>query len=224
MAELPSPPLRAGAVLIRTRASLISAGTERMLVEFSKANLVQKARQQPERVREVLDKIRSDGLVPTLEAVFRKLDEPLPLGYCNAGRVIEVGPGVLGLRAGDRVASNGPHAEIVSVPRNLCTRIPDGVEDEVAAFTVLGAIALQGMRLAEPTFGESFVVFGTGLLGLLSVQLLRANGCRVLAVDLHRDRLSLAESVGAETVDVGRGPTPSPPPRHGPAVAAWTAC
>ena len=176
VADLPAPGVRAGSVLIRTRRSLISAGTERMLVEFSKANLIQKARQQPERVKQVLDKIRTDGLAPTLEAVFRKLDEPLPLGYCNAGEVLEVGRGVHDLAPGDRVISNGAHAELVCVPRNLVAAIPDGVADEEAAFTVLGSIALQGIRLAAPQLGERFVVFGAGLLGLLTVQLLRANG------------------------------------------------
>jgi len=208
LAEVPDPMPGHGSVLIRTRASVISAGTERMLVEFSKANLIQKARQQPERVQQVLDKIRTDGLMPTLEAVFRKLDEPLPLGYCNAGVVIEVGSGVHDLHPGDRVASNGPHAELVCVPRNLCARIPDGVPDEHAAFTVLGSIALQGLRLAAPTLGERFMVFGVGLLGLLAVQLLRANGCEVLAVDPNGERLKLAEAFGARTVDLGAGGDP----------------
>ena len=208
LAEVPDPRPGHGSVLIRTRASVISAGTERMLVEFSKANLIQKARQQPERVQQVLDKIRTDGLMPTLEAVFRKLDEPLPLGYCNAGEVLEVGPGVHDLHPGDRVASNGPHAELVCVPRHLCARIPDGVPDEHAAFTVLGSIALQGLRLAGPTLGERFMVFGVGLLGLLAVQLLRANGCEVLAIDLNGERLKLAEAFGARTVNLGAGGDP----------------
>ena len=208
VAELPAPAVRPGAVLVGTRVSLISAGTERMLIEFSRANLIQKARQQPERVQQVLDKIRADGLVPTLETVFRKLDQPLPLGYCNAGVVLDVGAGVTDLRPGDRVASNGAHAEIVCVPRHLCARIPDSVSDEDASFTVLGAIALQGLRLAAPTLGETFAVFGVGLLGLLTVQLLRANGCQVLAVDPNRRRLDLAERFGARGVDLGAGSDP----------------
>jgi predicted dehydrogenase/threonine dehydrogenase-like Zn-dependent dehydrogenase len=216
VADLPAPAARTGAVLIRTRASLISAGTERMLVEFSKANLVQKARQQPERVKQVLDKIRTDGVAPTLEAVFRKLDEPLPLGYCNAGEVVDVGRGIHDLAPGDRVISNGAHAELVCVPRNLVSPIPDGVADEAAAFTVLGSIALQGLRLARPDLGERFIVFGAGLLGLLTVQLLRANGCRVMAVDLNAERLALAESFGAETVNVASGGDPVA------AAEAWT--
>ncbi len=208
LADVPAARPGAGEVLIRTRRSLISAGTERMLVEFSQANLVSKARQQPEKVKQVLDKLRTDGIAPTLDAVFRKLDEPLPLGYCNAGVVLETGAGVHDLRPGDRVASNGNHAEIVCVPRNLCARVPDGVSDEEAAFAVLGSIALQGVRLAAPTLGEKFVVFGAGLLGLLTVQLLRASGCAAMAVDLNADRLKLAESFGARTVDIGQGGDP----------------
>ncbi len=202
IADVPSPQAGRGQVLIQTRASLISAGTERMLVEFSKANLIQKARQQPDKVRQVLDKIKTDGLIPTLEAVFRKLDEPLPLGYCSAGVVLEVGPGVTDLQPGDRVASNGPHAEVVCVPRNLCTKIPDNVTDEQAAFTVLASIALQGIRLVQPALGEKVLVFGMGLIGLVTVQLLRASGCEVLGVDFNSKRLAIAESFGAGTVDL----------------------
>ena len=208
LAELPCPQVGRGQVLIQTRASLISAGTERMLVEFSKANLISKARQQPDKVKQVLDKIKTDGLMPTLEAVFRKLDEPLPLGYCNAGVVLEVGSGVSDIQPGDRVASNGPHAEVVCVPRNLVAKVPDNVTDEQAAFTVLAAIALQGIRLAQPTLGERFMVFGMGLIGLITVQLVRLSGCEVLAVDLNPQRLSLAERFGAKTVDLSQGADP----------------
>lgn len=213
--EVPSPFAERGVALIQTRASLISAGTERMLVEFGKAGLFGKAKAQPEKVKQVLDKIRTDGLLPTLEAVFNRLDEPLPLGYCNAGVVLEAGPGC-GFRLGDRVASNGPHAEIVAVPKNLCARIPDDVTDEQAAFTVLASIGLQGIRLAQPTLGERFVVFGLGLIGLLTVQMLRASGCEVLAVDLSPIRLALAEEFGARTVNVGAGGDPVA------AANAWT--
>lgn len=205
IAELPAPRPGRGQILVQTRTSLISAGTERMLVEFSKGNLIQKARSQPDKVKQVLDKIKADGLIPTLEAVFKKLDEPLPLGYCNVGEVIEVGPGVSEFQLGDRVVSNGPHAEIVCVPRNLCAKIPEGVTDEAAAFTVLGAIGLQGLRLAEPTLGEKFVVFGAGLIGLLTIQLLRASGCEVMAVDVHEGRLRLAQQLGAKTCQAASG-------------------
>jgi predicted dehydrogenase/threonine dehydrogenase-like Zn-dependent dehydrogenase len=208
LADVPCPIVGPGSVLIQTRASLISAGTERMLVKFSKANLLQKARQQPDKVKQVLDKIRTDGLVPTLETVFRKLDEPLPLGYCNAGVVLEVGQGVRDLRSGDRVASNGNHAEVVCVPSNLVAKVPDGVEDDDAALTVLGAVALQGLRLAAPVLGEQFMVFGLGVLGLLTVELLRANGCQVIAVDRNWYRLDRAAKRGAEIVRLDNGVDP----------------
>jgi len=207
--EVPRPAVRAHHVLIRTRAGLISAGTERMLVEFGKANLLQKARQQPDKVRQVIDKIRTDGLAPTLSAVRDKLSKPIPLGYCNAGVVLEVGRSVAGLKPGDPVASNGPHAEIVCVPENLCAAIPvdllkraadEQAGFESAAFTVLGAIALQAVRLASPTLGETFAVIGLGLVGQLTVQILRANGCRVLGIDLCQERVALAESFGARGV------------------------
>ena len=165
LAEVPCPEVARGQVLIQTRKSLISAGTERMLLEFGNANWIERARQQPDKVKMVLDKVKTDGLMTTVEAVRSKLDEPLPLGYCNVGEVIALGDGVEGIEVGDRVASNGPHAEVVSVPVNLCQPVPTGVEDEAAAFTVLGAIALQGVRLAKPTLGERFVVTGLGLLG-----------------------------------------------------------
>lgn len=205
MAEVPCPQLKAGQLLIRTCNSLISVGTERMLVEFGKAGLVQKARQQPEKVRMVFDKIKTDGLVPTLMAVKNKLEQALPMGYCNVGVVMEAGPNVTGFQPGDRVASNGRHAEVVSVPLNLCAKVPDSVGDEEAAFTVIGAIALQGVRLAQPTLGETFVVTGLGLIGLITVQLLRAHGCRVLGIDLDREKLELARSFGADVVDVSGG-------------------
>jgi len=197
-----------GQVLIQTRASLISAGTERMLVEFSKANLIHKARQQPDKVKQVLDKIKTDGLMPTLEAVFRKLDEPLPLGYCSAGVVLEVGESVYDIQPGDRVISNGNHAEVVCVPRNLVAKVPENVCDEHAAFTVLAAIAMQGVRLVQPTLGEKIMVSGVGLIGLLTVQLLRSSGCEVLAVDLNLERLALAQRFGAKIADLSKGADP----------------
>jgi threonine dehydrogenase-like Zn-dependent dehydrogenase len=200
-------PAREG-ILIRTTVTLISAGTERMLLEFGKANLLDKARQQPDKVRQVLDKVRTDGLSATLESVRAKLDQPIALGYSSAGVVLEVGPGVSEFHIGDRVVSNGPHAEVVSVPKNLSARIPDGVTDEAAAFTVVGAIALQGIRLAQPTLGETFVVTGLGLIGLIAVQLLRAHGCRVLGIDFDARKLALAQSFGAETVNLAMGEDP----------------
>lgn len=208
VAELPCPPIRPGHLLIQSRASLISAGTERMLVEFGKGSLLAKARTQPEKVRQVLDKIKSEGLWQTLDVVFSRLDEPLPLGYCNAGVVVGVGDGVKGFEVGDRVANNGPHAELVSVPRNLCAKIPDGVADEAAAFTVLASVGLQGVRLLAPTLGECVAVIGLGLIGQITVQLLVANGCRVLGIDPNPQRRKLAEQFGAEIVPVDEGADP----------------
>jgi predicted dehydrogenase/threonine dehydrogenase-like Zn-dependent dehydrogenase len=206
--EVPCPSPKAGEVLIATRASLISAGTEKMLVEFGQASLIEKARQQSDKVRAVLDKIKTDGLLPAIASVKDKLDQPVALGYCNAGTVIEVGPGVTGFAPGDRVASNGKHAEAVVVPMNLCAKIPGEVSDAEAAFTPVAAIALQGIRLAAPTLGEAFVVTGLGLIGLIAVQLLRANGCRVLGIDYDEKRLELARTYGAQTVNLSRNEDP----------------
>lgn len=167
-----------------------------MLVEFGNASLIQKARQQPDKVRMVLDKIRGDGLLPTLDAVFNKLGQPLPLGYCNVGRVISIGDEVTGFHVGDRVVSNGPHAEIVCVPVNLCTKVPDAVSDQQAVFTIIGSIGLQGIRLLEPTFGETIVVVGLGLIGLISAQLLMANGCRVIGFDPDQLKIDVAKRCG----------------------------
>jgi predicted dehydrogenase/threonine dehydrogenase-like Zn-dependent dehydrogenase len=179
-----------------------------MLVEFGQGNLLAKARSQPEKVRQVFDKVRTDGLLPTLETVFARLDQPLPLGYCNAGVVLAVGAGVTGFSVGDRVVSNGPHAEIVAVPQNLCAPIPDGVSDDAAAFTVLAAVGLQGIRLANPTLGERVVVVGLGLLGLMTVQMLLANGCQVLGIDLDSQKCALARQLGAQAVDLTTGADP----------------
>ncbi len=208
LAEVPCPAVRPAQLLLRTRATLISAGTERMLVEFGRANLLEKARQQPERVKMVLDKVKTDGLATTLAAVLNKLDQPLALGYCHVGEVVEVGRGVAGFSPGDRVASNGKHAEMVSVPSTLCVRVPDGVSDDEAAFTVIGAIALQGIRMVQPSLGEAVVVTGLGLIGLITVQLLRAQGCRVLGLDYDPARLALARQFGAEVVDLSQGADP----------------
>src|SRR2546430_17424202 len=178
VAELPAPRAGKGQLLIRTTRSLISAGTERLLVEFGNANLIQKARQQPDKVSQLLDKVRTDGVLTTLDAMQSKLDLPLALGYCNVGVVAELGAGVEGFSIGDRVVSNGKHAEVVSVPKNLCALIPGAIQDDHAAFTVLAAIGLQGVRLANPTLGECVVETGLGPIGLLTEQLRRAQGCR----------------------------------------------
>jgi len=194
--EVPAPQIRRGCVLIKTTRSLVSAGTERMLVEFGKANLFQKAMQQPDRVKQVLGKIKTDGLKPTLNAVFNKLGQPLPLGYCNVGRVIAVGDGVADFKVGDRVASNGPHAEYVCVPKNLVAHIPENVNDDEAAFTVIGSIGLQGIRLCNPQLGETIVVVGLGLIGLITAELLVANGCKVIGIDLDPGKVNLAKQKG----------------------------
>lgn len=196
--EIPAPIIQPGQVIIRTKASLVSLGTEKTLVEFGKSSLVAKARQQPERIQQVLNKMKTDGLLPTLEAVFNKLDQPLPLGYCNAGQVIAIGEGVTNIKIGDRVVSNGGHAEFVSVPKNLVAKIPDEVTFEEATFAVIGSIGLQGIRLAEPTFGETIVVIGLGLLGLLTTQLLLANGCNVIGFDLEPKKVLMANKLGAK--------------------------
>ncbi len=206
--EAPAPAVSREALLIHSTISLISAGTERMLVDFGRASYLEKARQQPEKVRMVLDKVRTDGLMTTIEAVQSKLAQPLPLGYSNVGIVAQVGAGVEGFKAGDRVVSNGPHADVVKVGKNLCARIPDGVDDESAAFVVVASIGLQGIRLAQPTLGEAFVVTGVGLIGLLTIQLLRAQGCRVLAIDFDESKLALARQFGAETCNPGKDEDP----------------
>jgi len=203
---VPCPKPQKGSLLISSRNTLVSAGTERMLVDFGKANIIDKARQQPDKVKMVLDKVKTDGLMPTIDAVRSKLDQPLPLGYCNAGIVLE--SGVDGFEKGDRVVSNGNHAEVVRVPENLCAKIPDGVDDESAAFTVLAAIGLQGIRLIKPTLGETVVVSGLGLIGLMTVQMLRANGCRVLGIDFDSSRCEMVRQFGAETVDLSEGEDP----------------
>jgi predicted dehydrogenase/threonine dehydrogenase-like Zn-dependent dehydrogenase len=205
LAEVPAPGVRAGSCLIHTTRTLVSLGTEKMLVDFGKAGWIDKARQQPDKVKQVIQKVKTDGLMPTIDAVKAKLDQPLPLGYCNAGVVLESdGP----FAAGDRVVSNGHHAETVCISHNLCAKIPDSVDDESAAFTVVGAIALQGIRLAQPTLGETFVVTGLGLIGLIAVQLLRAHGCRVIGIDFDAGKLALARDFGAETVQLGQGGDP----------------
>lgn len=203
--DVPVPVPASGAILIRTSRSLISAGTERMLLEFGRAGWIEKIRQQPEKAHQVFDKMRTDGLLATREAVRSKLDQPIPLGYCNVGRVVETGTDAAEFSVGDRVVSNGSHAQFVAVGRNLCALIPDSVSDDEAVFVPLAAIALQGLRLAAPAIGERFCVIGLGLIGLIAVQLLRANGCRVLGVDPDPEKSALARQLGADVVDLRAG-------------------
>ncbi len=199
---MPTP--RPGSVLVQTAASLVSAGTERMLVEFAEKSLLGKARSRPDLVRQMIDKARREGLLTTVEAAFNRLDQPMPLGYSSAGTVVAVGAGVQGFRVGDRVACAGGnyavHAEYAVVPVNLLAHLPDEVEFEAAAFTTLGAIALHGFRLAEPQLGERVGVIGLGLLGLLAAGIAHAAGCQVFGVDLDPRRVQLAEQMGATAV------------------------
>ena len=204
--DAPVPLAATGHLLVDTSVSIISTGTERMLVDFGKSGLLSKARAQPDKVVQVLEKAKTEGVMTTLDAVRSKLAQPIPLGYCNVGVVRE--SRAEGFRVGDRVVSNGPHADVVSVARNLCAKIPDTVSDEAASFTVVASIGLQGIRLAQPALGEAFVVTGVGLIGLLTVQLLLAQGCRVLAIDFDQVKLEMARSFGAETCNPGAGEDP----------------
>lgn len=206
VADVPAPGVEPGAVLVLTTASLVSVGTERMTMDIAKKSLLGKARDRPDLVRKMIARASRDGVVATIEAARHKLDQPIPLGYSCAGRVVAVGDGVADLTVGARVACAGAkvanHAEVNLVPQNLCVPVPEGVPDEAAAFVTVGAIALQGVRLSVPTLGESFAVIGLGLLGQVAVQLLRANGCKVLGIDLDPSKVALARRLGAEAAVV----------------------
>ena len=200
LVDVPVPRASPSSLVVETRASVVSPGTERMLVEFGRAGWIEKARSQPDKVTQVLNKIMTDGVGSTLDAVRAKLDTPIPLGYCQSGVVREVGALVAGFAPGDRVVTNGPHAEYVRVPQTLAAKIPTGVSFEAAAFAPLAAIGLQGLRLAAPTLGETVVVYGLGPIGLLTAQIARAAGCVVIAIDRDSNRCRLAERFGAKTV------------------------
>ncbi|MFN2497980.1 MAG: bi-domain-containing oxidoreductase [Pyrinomonadaceae bacterium] len=206
VADVPVPVLQHSRVLVRTAASLVSAGTERMSLQLAQKSLLGKARERPDLIKQVVQKYKTEGLVSTVNAVRAKLDTNKALGYSAAGIVQELGPDVTGVRAGDRVACAGAdfasHAEMLSVPQNLCVRLPEGVGFEAGAFGTLGAIALQGLRLAEPTLGETVAVIGLGLLGQLTVQLLKANGCRVFGIDLDPAKVELARALGADAATI----------------------
>jgi len=203
VATIPDPVARPGQVLIANAASLISAGTEKSVIELASKSLLGKARQRPDQVRRVLEKVRTEGLLPTLDAVRRKLDEPMALGYSSAGVVLAVGEGVQRFRPGDRVASNGSHAGIVSVPQNLCAHVPDGVSADHASFAVVASIAMQGVRLSRLQLGESAFVIGLGLIGQITVALLRAAGVDVYGTDLDAAKCRLAERMGCLRAEVG---------------------
>ena len=202
--EVPVPTPRAGQALVKVAASLVSAGTERMLVEFAEKSLVGKARARPDLARQVLDRARREGVVPTLRAAFERLDQPMPLGYSSAGTIMGVGERMDGFRTGQRVACAGGgyavHAEYNLIPRNLLTPLPDSLDFESAAFATLGAIALHGFRLAEAQVEERVAVIGLGLLGLLTAQIAAAAGCRVMGIDVNPRRVALATSLGLEAV------------------------
>lgn len=200
--EAPVPRSGRGRNLVATRVSLISAGTEKQIIDLARSSLAGKAMARPDLVRKTLQKVRNEGLLPTVQKVFAKLDTPIPLGYSLAGTVVEAGAEAGGYAVGDRIACAGAavanHAEYNAVPKNLSVRIPAGVCDEAASFVTLGAIALQGVRVANPTLGERVVVMGLGLIGQLTVQLLKANGCRVLGFDPNPGRAKLALEMGAD--------------------------
>ncbi len=204
--EVPVPKLNKDTVLINSSYSLISKGTEKMLIDFGRGNYIEKALQQPDKVKMVIEKAKVDGIKTTYDAVRSKLDEPIPLGYCNAGVILE--SGTSSFKKGDRVISNGYHAEVVRVGKNLCAKIPKNVDDQSAAFSVLASISLQGIRLVKPNIGETVVVSGLGLVGLMAVQILIANGCKVIGIDFDSSRCELAESFGAASVDLSKNEDP----------------
>jgi predicted dehydrogenase len=205
--DAPAPGAGRGRNLVATRVSLISAGTEKQIIDLAKSSLAGKAMARPDLVRKTLQKVKQEGLLPTARKVFAKLDTPIPLGYSCAGEIVEPGSDAGGYAVGDRVACAGAgtanHAEFNAVPKHLCVRIPDGVNDEDASFVTLGAIALQGVRVTSPTLGERVVVMGLGLIGQLTVQLLKANGCQVLGFDPNPARARLAEELGADRAVTG---------------------
>lgn len=217
--EVPVPALQRGRVLVRTVASLISAGTERMAVELVSKGLVKEARERPDLVKAVVAKVKSEGLLSTFASVRDKMAASTALGYSAAGIVTAVAEDVSEFQVGDRVACAGvgfaSHAEVLSVPRNLCVHLPEAATFEEGAFGTLGAIALQGVRLAQPTLGESVVVIGLGLVGQLTVQLLKANGCRVFGLDLDPERVKLAIELGADSAAVSNEETPK-------SIESWT--
>lgn len=184
-------------ILVQVQASVISAGTERSIVEFGRAGPVKKALLQRDRMGSLIDKARTDGIRTTVEAVRSRLDVPQQLGYCSAGVVLQTGDGVTEFAPGDRVVTNGPHGEIVRVSRLLAAPIPAAVDFETAAFAPLASIALAGIRLSQATLGEICVVYGLGVIGQLAVQLYRAQGCQVIGIDISQERLALAERFGA---------------------------
>ncbi len=206
--DCPKPSLGSKDIMTETNCSLISSGTERMLLDFGRSSFIQKAIKEKERINDVINKIKTDGLFSTIEAVNYKLNNPIPLGYSNVGRIIQLGSNVKGYHIGDRIVSNSSHSEITLTRKNLCSLIPKNVSDETASFTVIGSIALHGIRLANVNIGDRVAVVGTGLIGLLTIQILKANGCEVLAFDINQDRLNLAEKFGAHIFNLSGESSP----------------
>lgn len=207
--DTPVPSIKDKELLIKSKCSLISVGTERMLVDFAKSNWIDRAKKQPDKVKEVLDKVKSDGFLSTYDAIKSKIDQPIPLGYCNVGVVLEKGKNVSNsINIGDVVVSNSSHSEFVIASENLCAKVPKGLSVEKASFTVLASIGLQGIRLANPTLGETFVVSGLGIIGLLTAQLLKNNGCKVLGLDTDKKKCELAESLGIKSYNLTKGDNP----------------
>ena len=206
LVDVPPPVIAPGCVLVRNAYSLVSAGTEKATVAMAQASLVGKARLRPDLARQVLGTLRREGIAATLRKVQSRLDQWKQLGYSSAGTVLEVGEGVTGFAVGDRVACAGQnyasHAEVVLIPQNLCTRLPEGVALEHAAFSTLGAIALQGVRQADARVGEVVAVIGLGLVGQLTVQILKAAGCVVFGIDVSEAACALAKSCGCDAVAV----------------------
>ncbi|MCF2503953.1 bi-domain-containing oxidoreductase [Dyadobacter sp. CY107] len=199
--EVPPPIVQPGYVLIQSHKSLISPGTENALIRFSKANPFQKAILQPDKFRLAYQKVKSDGLFNTIRNIANKIDQPIPLGYCNVGHVLEVGEGVQDIQVGDRVVSNGPHAEMVCVPRNLVAKVPPEVPDHKAVFTVMTSIGLHAVRLISPSVSETVVVIGLGLVGLLTAEMLKINGCNVIGIEPDEHRLQVAISRGFTAIN-----------------------
>ena len=204
VSEVPAPQLVPGCVLVRIAASLVSVGTERASSEFARKNLLLKARARPDLVREVVGKVRREGLFSAVQAIRSRLDQPLALGYSSAGRVVGIGEGITDIRVGDRVACAGAgyavHAELACVPRLLVAKLPEPspVTFDEAAFATLGSIALHGIRTADVKLGDTVAVIGLGLLGQLTVQILKAAGCHVLGMDIAPNRAELASRMGAD--------------------------
>lgn len=197
--NIPIPKATSSSIVAKSIFSLVSIGTEKMLVDFAKSNILQKVKKQPEKVKEVLNKLKADGVLETYEAVSTKLNEPIPLGYSNVGKITEIGPGVSDFKVGDRIVTNGPHAQYVKVKKLLAAKVPSNVSDEEAAFTVIGSISLQSIRLLDAGIGSKVVVFGAGLVGNLAAQLLLASGCKVLVIDFDKSKLEILNQLGCET-------------------------